>query len=158
MRRGQMEILGLVVIVVLFIFGGLIYIFFMSRPADTSMPETRQSAEVSNLLNTMMKVTPCTDKPSDTLEDIIQNCYLFSGNSDYCGNPSCKSYVNEVVGNVTKAYNRNWLYYFEINQSNKVFISQGSCNLPDKMFANTIVKFGKTSLPVTFVVCEPKTI
>ncbi len=150
--RAQMEMLGLLVIVVLFIFGGLIYLFFLQKPVDTSLPDLRQSAEVSNLLNTMMKVTPCEDL-SDTLEDVIVTCYMFSGNRDYCGNPDCKAYIKEVVANVTRSYNSGWQYSFEIKEGSSLFLSDGSCSLPKRMAAHANVRFGKTSLLINLLVC-----
>ncbi|MEM4244793.1 MAG: hypothetical protein QXR60_01130 [Candidatus Nanoarchaeia archaeon] len=154
MRRGQMEMVGLVIIVVLLIFGGLIYLWFKSIPPDKSLAETRQSSEVKNLLDSMMKVTPCPDT-EDSLDDIILNgCYLFNGNREYCGNPDCKNYIMDVVSNVTKSYNPKWQYVFNVTDpTGKPFISQGSCTLTKRMASDTTIRVGNKVLTVKLVAC-----
>lgn len=150
--KAQMEVIGLVVIVVLFIFGGLIYLFFVSRPPDTSLAEVRQSSEVSNLLNSLMKLTPCEDT-SDSLSNIIQTCYLFNGNRDYCQNPDCKDYIENVVINSLKAYNPSLQYTFEVKDPSQ-FISYGTCSFPKKMVADSSMRTGSTILKVVLTVCQ----
>jgi hypothetical protein len=153
MRRGQMEIMGLVVIVVLFVFGGLIYLTFASKPPDNSMAETRESGDVANLLNSLMKLTPC-DSTTDSLDEIIKNCYISSGASDYCENPSCKDYIGSTVLNATKAYRQGTNYTFIIKDYTSVpFISQGSCSLPKKMSTDSKILVGNKRLIVYLIAC-----
>jgi len=151
--KAQLEILGLVVIVVLFILGGLIYLFFASKPPDTSLSETRESAEVSNLLDSMMKLNPCVST-SDSFSDILKSCYLYSGNSDYCGTPLCKDYIADVFHNVTRAYNSQAQYSFVVAAPGATFISDGSCDLPRKMSSDRALRFGSSSLHVILTVCS----
>lgn len=151
--RAQMEVLGLVVIIVLFVFGGLIYLMISSKPPDTSLAETRQSSEISNLLTSMLKVTPCESLPDDSLADIINSCYLFGGSSDYCGNPSCKDYIKDSVRSMVRAYDSGLQYSFDVKAGTSSFISDGSCTLPKRMAADTVMPFGTTSLKVSLVAC-----
>lgn len=151
--KGQMELLGLVAIVILFIFGGLIYLFFSSAPPDKSMAETRESAETGNLLNTIMKTTPCKES-EDSISLIIQECYSYNGNKDYCGNAECKQYIREAVNNITKAYSNKITYTFEVKTGETTFINQGTCNLTKKMVANTLIKHGKITLKASLTGCS----
>lgn len=150
--RGQMEIMGLVVIVVLFIFGGLIYLFFISGPKDTSLPEVRQSAEVSNLLNAIMKMTPC-ESSSDSFDDIIHNCFIALGSMDVCG-VGCKDYINQTFVNVTHAYSPSGQYYYIIKeQSGSEFLKGGNCTLPRRMAAESTIRVGTKILKVGLSGC-----
>lgn len=151
--KGQMEIMGLVAIVIIFILGGLMYLFFSSTPPDTSMAETRESAETGNLLNAIMKTTPCKED-GEQLSMIIQECYSYNGNKDYCGEPECKKYIKEVVDNITKAYNNKIMYIFDVRNGETTFISQETCNTTKKMVANTLIRYGKTTLKASLTGCS----
>ncbi len=152
--RGQMEILGLVVIIVLFIFGGLLYVVFSSKPADMSLPETRESAEVASLLNSVMKLTPCEDT-YDSLDEIIKNCYIANGNSDYCNNASCKDYISNVVRGVTSSYDSNTQYMFNVTESSgRPFMSGGMCNTSKRMAADSSIRVGNKVLRAVLTACS----
>lgn len=154
--KGQMEILGLVVIVILFVFGGLIYLYFAVQDNQSQpLAETRQSSEVNQLLNTMMTITPCNITSDSFSEIIVNSCYLFNGNHDYCGNPSCKDYIKGVVRDVMKAYNPSWEYSFTITEpSGAVFITQSTpCTQVKRMSGTTKVVLGNKWLNTTLMVC-----
>ncbi len=152
--RGQMEIMGLVVIVILFIVGGMIYLFFLSGPADTSLPEVRQSVEVSNLLNAIMRMTPCEDNPEDSFDDLIHNCFIAGGNEVICES-QCKDFIKEAAINASKAYNPSGQYKFTIKEPGAAtpFVEAGSCNLTRRMAAESSVRVGNKIVKVGLIGC-----
>ena len=150
--RGQMEIMGLVVIVILFIFGGLIYLFFISGPEDTTLPEVRESAEVSNLLNAIMKMTPC-QTTSASFYDIVHDCFLANGNMDIC-ELGCKDYINKTFANVTRAYSSSGQFQYTIKEVSKPeFLKEGNCTFTRRMAAESNVKIGSKSIKVGLIGC-----
>jgi hypothetical protein len=150
--RGQMEIMGLVVIIVLFIFGGLIYLFFISGPQDTTLPEVRESAEVSNLLNAIMKMTPCNTTTA-TLYDIVHDCFLANGNMDVCAK-GCKDFINMTFSGVFKVYSPSGQFEYTIKEVSKPdFLKGGSCTFNRRMAAETNVKIGSKSIKVGLLGC-----
>ncbi len=57
MKRGQMEAVGLLVIVLLLIVIGLIVLRFSLRPASTTLADTRSSLESTRLLQALVLTT-----------------------------------------------------------------------------------------------------
>ena len=85
MKKGQMEIIGLMIIVLLLIFALLIYFRFSSTDETSIISEAEQNLEVNNLL-TAIKLYTVED--GQTVKDLIKNCV--SGSSTDC------DYVEEV--------------------------------------------------------------
>ncbi len=57
MKRGQMEVVGLLVIVILLLVIGLIVLRFSLRPASTTLTDTRSSLESTRLLQALVLTT-----------------------------------------------------------------------------------------------------
>ena len=117
--RAQSEVIGLMVIVVILIFLGLIYLGF-SNLADTgSYSDERSSIETENALKASMKVNLVG--MGKTLEDLIVEC---SSNPLAC---------NELDGAVERLYRiimRPGVDYslFVYMENNEIY-SRGTCNL-----------------------------
>jgi len=103
MRRGQAEILGLAVVVVLMVIGFAIAMQFSLRPRDNVKRQVtdRQlaSAMLTALLNTNLE---CKDV---TLAEVLQDC-ASSNVFEYCGSPrrrACQeaAYVTGLILNRT---------------------------------------------------------
>ncbi|MEK6849674.1 MAG: hypothetical protein AABY01_03845 [Nanoarchaeota archaeon] len=73
MRKGQMEILGLAVIVVLIMLGVLFAVFFVLRAPASNIAQTyKESQLASSLLTTMLATTtPCRGA---TVTELLQDC------------------------------------------------------------------------------------
>ena len=89
MKKAQTEIMGLIIIVILIVFIGLIALRFMAFDGDSSLKDTTLSIKANNLINALTKVEIdensfkenvydcCTSSCSATfvtdVENIIQN-------------------------------------------------------------------------------------
>ena len=58
MKKAQTEIIGLMVLVILFIFVGLIYIMFSGESEESITRDVKQTAKVKNLLKAYTQITP----------------------------------------------------------------------------------------------------
>ena len=82
MRKAQMEIMGLAIIVVIIIFGILLSLIFF-KPADSSLKtDVTDSTLASNMLSMILKTTlDCKDLE---LESLLQDCAEGASNKEYC--------------------------------------------------------------------------
>ena len=94
-NRGQQEILGFVLIVVMVVVGMMVFLVISLR----NSPETKGSLEVGNLLDAVMRdTTECAiiyEPDYDSFEDLFKSCYQ----GDSCSNlnrPAC-DYLNESL-------------------------------------------------------------
>ncbi|MBM3199879.1 hypothetical protein FJZ53_02990 [Candidatus Woesearchaeota archaeon] len=126
-KKSQTEIMGLLTIVVLFIFIGLIYIMLAGKADKGSLTrDVVQSEKVQSLLSSFMQLTPCYSKvPYDQMDVIIKECYTSSGGL-VCGEP-CKEFIIAEMDDVMKAYNPRQEYEFKILKGKEEFISKGGC-------------------------------
>ena len=115
MKKGQTEIIGLMVIVILFIFGGMIYIMFAGKTDEGSITrDITQSTKVQNMLDAFIQITPCHTKiPFDQMDKIIKNCYISEGKDLICG-IECKKLIEDTLETMIKEYNSKQKYYFKI--------------------------------------------
>jgi len=105
MKRGQMEILGFLVIVLLLLFALIFYFKFASQEPSTIITESEQNLEVSNMLNAIKYYT-VTDGVS--LKDVMKDC--IGGDVEACAT------VETEVPLIIEAYEfNNASYVFEIS-------------------------------------------
>src|SRR3989344_1612974 len=95
MRKGQTEIIGLVVVIILLIVIGFIYLSFSLMPKQDSAV-IRKGVEVSNMLNAILKYTPdgCS---GDSVNDIIVDC---RSNLPVCGDLNCNSFLATQIRDI----------------------------------------------------------
>jgi len=130
--RGQQEIVGFVLIVVLVVIGLMVFLIISLR--DT--PENNGSLEVENILNAIMKdTTECAIvyEPSyDNFEDLFKNCYqgkqcsnLKESACDYLNKSLSLVLENLTAGDATvDAYEID----FSVKNGNSLLrISNGNC-------------------------------
>jgi hypothetical protein len=91
MRKGQTEIIGFMVIVLLLFFGLIFYFSFSSKDSTDFVAEAEQSLEVSNLLTVMKHYTLCED---GSLGDAIKACA--EGGGFVCEEDACTLVQREV--------------------------------------------------------------
>jgi hypothetical protein len=72
-RKAQSEVIGLLVIVIILIFLGMIYVGFVNIAGREAYEFERSSIEVENALKSLMKVK-FEDYGENTLEELIINC------------------------------------------------------------------------------------
>ncbi len=97
-KKGQQEMIGFVLIVVLVMVAIMIFIVISVRKT----PEDRQSLEIENMLSVMMKqTTGCAivfEPEYDNVEDLIKSCYL-DKKCENLNKPSC-DYLNETLSGI----------------------------------------------------------
>ncbi len=140
MKRGQTEIMGLMVIFILFIFIGLIYLKFSGGPTEEPMATSRTNLEGANMVSAMMSYTICEDK---SFMDALKMC-KDEDNAQLCGAPSCDT-VKATAEGIVKAVMGNSTYQFTIISN-----GQDIVKVPEKdvkctqmtvnTFNNTLVK------------------
>jgi hypothetical protein len=127
-KKAQTEIMGLLTIVVLFIFIGLIYIMLAGKADKGSLTQDIvQYEKVQNLLSSFIQITPCYTKvPYDQMSTIIKDCYASDGSATICGKP-CKDFITAEMDSMMKAYNPKQAYEFKILKGKEEFISKKKC-------------------------------
>jgi PDZ domain-containing secreted protein len=114
-RKAQVEIMGLVIIVVLILLGVLFAVqFVLKRPGSTLAQEVEESQLASNMLNTLLGITTsCHDA---TVAQLLQDCAVTSRLR--CPQSSCvyaQSVIKQIFDETLNAWNRE--YYFSVSGS-----------------------------------------
>lgn len=110
MKKGQTEIIGFMVIILILFFGLIFYFKFANQDSTDLLGEAEQSLEVSNLLNSIKKYTVCS---SENLGDAIKSC---ASSGQACGEDAC-ILVKREVGKIVEL--NGWEtteYMFYINE------------------------------------------
>lgn len=117
-KKSQMEIMGLVVIVILIAIGMLFAVqFLLKKPTGETAAAAKESVLAANFLNAMLSTT--TDCKSMTVRELLQDCALTSGAvscaTDF-GEISACDYASQqieiLLGRTMKTWNKD--YYFSI--------------------------------------------
>jgi hypothetical protein len=99
MKKGQMEILGFLVIILLIIGGIIFYIKFMPDSSSTELiQETEINLEVSNMLSSIRLQTICEDTQ---MNDLIKACI---SSTFVCDRADSCDYMVEELARITQAY------------------------------------------------------
>ena len=101
MRKSQMEMFGLAIVVILVFIGMLFLIMFYARAPDTLSAKEKYNDQVlaQNLLTAMFKLnTTC----SLGIQDMVRDCYLYRGTDQLykCDNIDSCSYTQRIFDNV----------------------------------------------------------
>ena len=91
MKRGQTEIIGFMVIILLLFFSLIFYFAFSGKDDSDFVAEAEQSLEVSNLLTVIKQYTLCEDA---SLGDAIKSCA--EGGGFVCDTDACTLVKTEV--------------------------------------------------------------
>lgn len=95
MRRGQSEVVGLLVIVVILIFMGVIYLGFANMAGSGSLASQRVGIETENALNSLVKVN-LEGYDDKTVQDLVVEC------ANRLGCDSLESALSEVYGAILR--------------------------------------------------------
>lgn len=88
-RKGQMEILGIAIVIILVLTGFLFAIQWMAKPSRVEeVHRAKESVLAANFINTLLGTS--TDCGSRPLRDVLQDCAL-TGGAEQCpdGKNSC---------------------------------------------------------------------
>jgi hypothetical protein len=116
-RKGQSEVIGLLVIVIILIFLGLIYVGFLNI-ADSGTDSDRSSIEVENALKSLMSVE-FEEYGGRTMEELIVDC----GIGD-CG--ALEGAVSDAYGVILRPGTN---YEFYAKRDSSEIYATGSCDI-----------------------------
>jgi len=121
MRKGQAEMMGLMVVVLILIIGGLFYLGFMARGDGSAEAQQIhvQSITANNLLHAIMKIKVCEDV---NIEGAVTACVK---GEQLCGQNACDFFESEVDGIVQAVSDDD--YRFIIKEGENEVHSIGDC-------------------------------
>ena len=129
MKRSQMEIMGLAIIVILISLGLLFYVRFVAfEDPKTPKDNYKPSALASNFLNTMLNTNSpdCTNTQFDTLF-IDCSTHNYNGGNIPCGDPySCEYLQTNVADLLEKSLGDIGYEYYFIATTNKDNLAETS--------------------------------
>ncbi|VVB81976.1 Uncharacterised protein [uncultured archaeon] len=108
-RRAQMEIFGLVIIVILLAIGLLFAIVILTKTPTREVERVKESVQAANFLNTIMGTTSTCGKR--TVRELIQDCATSS--REWIGAASCDgqntcSVAKSMIDNMLKETLGKW--------------------------------------------------
>ena len=108
-RKGQMEIIGFMVIILLLFFGLILYFQFVGNDSGSDfIKEAEQNLEISNMMSSIRLYTVCDDTK---LGDVIKSC---TEDGFECGQDAC-DIVEEEIPQIVSLYGwDNNTYMFHI--------------------------------------------
>ena len=114
-KKGQSEVVGLLVIVILLLFVGMIFLRFYVAQPSTSLSHSRQSIEASNTLNALMKV-------HIQREPFAAHADACNSDGNLCG--GLKTEVEAILGYILKQGQK---YSFTLSTGAKTLIEINQC-------------------------------
>ncbi len=152
MKKGQIEIIGLAVIIIILAVSLIIALFFILKPKINVLEDQRQSIRASSLLNTLIETnTNLTDKNNKTtIKDLLIACYPNQQN--------CEKNIKEPILN--KIFN-NTEYILIIKQDPGGPIkipNKDDCQNPraDKINTDPIVIQATPRMTISLTLCSPE--
>lgn len=113
-KRGQMEIMGLAIIVILISIGLLFAVQWMLKaPSTAQVQRAKESVLAANFMNAMLGTT--TDCNQRTVRNLLEDCAVTQG-ATRCGEATSCEYVQGVMQQLfDKTFNAwKYQYYFSI--------------------------------------------
>jgi len=159
-KKGQQEIVGFVLIVVLVVVGLMVFLIISLRDS----PEQEKSVEVGNMLDAIMKhTTECAvvyEPDYDSFEDLFKSCHQ----GDQCSNLglSACDYLNESLRAVLEgmfateatvgAYQVDFLVKDDEGEEGVLRILEGNCTGSVSSAQRSVVSYSN-SLIIRMKVC-----
>ncbi|NQU98093.1 hypothetical protein HQ533_01385 [Candidatus Woesearchaeota archaeon] len=128
-RKAQMEIMGLIVIVILLVLGMVFMVTLQTnRPKNEIKTSYEDDQLASNFIISFLKTN--SECRGYTMEELIQDCA--TGDRLGCGG-SCK-YLNQTLHDTISKTLDVWgkKYRFEINMPNSNIVFNSSCDADDE--------------------------
>ena len=121
MKKGQLEMIGLVVVIVLLIIGGMFYVTFSVKSSDKNEEQNKhiQSITANNLVGAIVKIKVCNNF------SIAEGVSLCDKNEQLCNENACeflKKEINFIVYNVTDEN-----YLFSVKKGENDLFNVGNC-------------------------------
>lgn len=123
-KRAQIEMVGLVVIVLLIVMGIIFFLKFSIQNKQSPLEKsTIESIEANNLLNALLKATVC-DKEKISVEQAIEQC---KQNIEICDQSPCKFTKTKIEEIFKSSLDEKTTYTIEILADNKQLIVIENC-------------------------------
>ena len=119
MRRGQSDVIGLLVIVIILIFMGVIYLGFANLAGSGSLSSQRAGMETENALNAILRVN-LENYGGKTVQDLVIEC------GTQIGCDSLESALNEVYGAILRPGTR---FSFWAEREEEEIYATGICQI-----------------------------
>ncbi len=117
LKRGQSEIVGLLMIVILLVVIGLIYLRFSLSKQPSGYSDVRSSIEANNLLKAVMKLTV----NETSVPDLVEECYQTPS--------SCVHLGNELALAIASNIKPQEDFKLVIKADDKEILRQGTCEV-----------------------------
>lgn len=119
LKKGQTEIVGLVIVVIILVILALIFLkFYITGNGDKD--SSVKSVQANNLVNAIKMVTMCNQNIGDA---IIACC----NNNDFCGGDACRLSIEEIKKIMDSSSEE--IIYFEAKDNDDLCLSvNNDCN------------------------------
>jgi len=114
-KKAQMEIMGLVIIIIMLAILSIIFLTFALRPSPSTTPILRTSTKADNLLNSIIR----TSTPKGKLLDLIAESYT---NNDFI-------LIKQEISKIIHKTLPNKQYSFKLLINKEKVLQIGSCKL-----------------------------
>lgn len=134
-NRGQTEIFGLVIIIILLAIGLLFAVVILTRTPTTEVARVKESVQAANFLNTMMGTTSlnCGKR---SVRELLQNCAVAT--KDWVGASSCEdnkntcekadNMITQMLGQTLGVWGKNYRFYMNGTEAvEQIQIQHGPC-------------------------------
>ena len=122
-RRGQTEVMGLMVIVMILIFGGMIYISLISNLGSDTKTSLRTNVIAENALKSVMRIR-MEDYGDKSVEELVVECY---SESSACN--QLEYAVSDAFAAVLRP-ETNFTFAAKDIEGDNTFVAWGLCDLP----------------------------
>ncbi len=123
-KKGQIEMIGLVIVVILLAVGLLFYVKFVVFREDTAKQDVvAENAYLTNLMSSIFNLKICESAPVKIEEGII-NCF---NNEQICGEEACtyvKSQIKDIIGKVGVKKYKNYSIWVTKYSNNKTIMDE----------------------------------
>lgn len=115
-KRGQMEIMGLAIIVILISIGLLFAVQWMLKAPSKKVQTAKESVFAANYLSALLGTT--TECNKRTVRDLLQDCALTQGATKCAEQTSCE-YAHDIMEKIFDSTLEKWNYdyYFFVTGS-----------------------------------------
>jgi hypothetical protein len=119
-RKGQMEIMGLAIIVILVALGLMFAVQWMlQQPSTKQVQRAKEATLAANFLNTMLGTT--TECNKRTMRELLMDCALTRG-ATRCGGASACEYAEGILAQLFRDTFEEWSlrYHFTMQGASSV--------------------------------------
>lgn len=122
MKKGQIEIIGLLVVVVLIVVGALLYVKFALLTTDDNSYQRMHSLSIdsNNLISGLLNIKVC-----DGNYKISEAVLACSVNEPVCDQNACEFLKEEIISIFSVLEVENYSFY--VLEGEEVFLSIGDC-------------------------------